>query len=107
MAPEISKALGERFCAAPLPNSVAADVCATKPVSHPYPRYGTNLLTVAEAENMLGGVAEPVIAEQVEKAFRAGFAAAEEVLGAHGSDHLLAAIGTAWSGYADDNDFPA
>jgi transcriptional regulatory protein LevR len=62
-------------------------------------RFGTNLLTVAEAEAVLA----PIVSTVAEDAFRAGFAAAEEVLGAHGSDRLLAAIETAWAGYADDN----
>lgn len=39
----------------------------------------------------------------VEHAFRAGFAAAEQALGTHGSDHLLAAIESAWAEYRLDN----
>jgi hypothetical protein len=45
------KALAERFCAAPLPESVCADLCAT--LKGPG-RTGTNLLTVSEAEAVLG-----------------------------------------------------
>ena len=49
--------LAERFCTAPLPESVCADLCAI----HPAPgRTGTNLLTVEEAKAML----EYVLAEQ-------------------------------------------
>lgn len=38
--------LAERFCATPLPETVSADLCATQPGPG---RYGTNLMTVAEA----------------------------------------------------------
>lgn len=44
--------LASRFAAAPLPAGVAADGCATDP-NYPYPRYGTNLLTVAQAKEVL------------------------------------------------------
>lgn len=43
--------LAERFCAMTLPDSVASDLCATQPGPN---RHGTNLLTVAEAKEMLG-----------------------------------------------------
>lgn len=46
-----------RFCAAPLPKSVCADLCATDS-AYPHPRIGTNLLTVAEAEEVLKHVLE-------------------------------------------------
>ncbi len=39
----------------------------------------------------------------IEQAFRAGHAAAEEALGAHGSDRLLDSIERAWSDYVADN----
>ena len=42
--------LAERFCAAPLPESVCADLCAT---SQEKGRTGTNLLSVSEAESVL------------------------------------------------------
>lgn len=46
--------LAERFCATPLPDSVCTDLCASKPG---YPgRTGTNLLTVAEAKEILKSV---------------------------------------------------
>lgn len=45
--------LAERFCAMPLPDGVAADACACDS-GYPYPRSGTNLLTVAQAKEMLG-----------------------------------------------------
>jgi len=38
--------LAERFCATPLPETVCADLCATQPGAG---RYGTHLMTVAEA----------------------------------------------------------
>ena len=45
--------IAERFCATPLPDSVCADLCAT----HQGPgRYGTHLLTVAQAKEMLAAV---------------------------------------------------
>ena len=44
--------LAERFCAWPLPPTVCADQCATNP-AYPYPRTGTNLLSVDEAAQML------------------------------------------------------
>lgn len=92
--------LAERFCATPLPDSVCADHCATV---HGQPgRTGTNLLSVAEA----GHVLAPVVSLASEQAFRAGFAAAEEALGAHGSDRLLEATERAWTDYAADNGFP-
>lgn len=87
----------ETFCATPLPASVCADACATM---SGYPnRSGTNLLTVAEAEQVL----LPAITVSAEAAFRAGFAAAEEALGAHGSERLLEAIEQSWWEYVADN----
>lgn len=47
--------LAERFCATPLPSSVCADGCATQ-ANYPHPRYGTHLLTVAEAKEVLRDV---------------------------------------------------
>lgn len=44
--------LAERFCAWPLPSEVCVDSCATIK-DHPHQRHGTNLLTVAQAEDML------------------------------------------------------
>lgn len=44
-----AKQLAETFCATPLPDDVCADLCAT--VQGPG-RYGTNLLTVAQAEQV-------------------------------------------------------
>lgn len=44
--------LAERFCACPLPETVCADLCATDP-NYAHPRTGTNLLSVAEAEQVL------------------------------------------------------
>ncbi len=41
-------------------------------------------------------------APSIEDAWRSGFAAAEEVLGAHGSEWLLGAIENAWAEYAAD-----
>ncbi|WP_066723493.1 hypothetical protein [Sphingomonas pituitosa] len=46
------RAMAERFCAWPLPPEVCADSCATIK-GHPHQRHGTNLLTVAQAEDML------------------------------------------------------
>ena len=46
------KQLANRFCAWPLPADVCADSCASDP-AYAYPRSGTNLLTVAQAEQML------------------------------------------------------
>ena len=47
--------IAERFCAAPLPESVCADPCAT----HPGPgRSGTNLLTYIEALHVMKYVLE-------------------------------------------------
>jgi hypothetical protein len=48
--------LAERFCAAPLPESVCADLCATK--SGQSGRYGTSLLTIDEAKEVLRFVLE-------------------------------------------------
>lgn len=45
------RALAQRFCAAPLPETVCADLCTT--LKGPG-RFGTNLLTVEEAEAVLG-----------------------------------------------------
>ena len=91
----VIRTIGEAFCAAPLPPTVAADLVAIKPMAD---RRGTNLMTVAEADEMLG----PIIAPYIEAAFRAGHAAAEETLGAHGSEQLLDAIERAWADYAAD-----
>jgi hypothetical protein len=52
--------LAERFCTTPLPTTVCSDVCATDP-KYPHPRYGTNLLTVAEAKEVLRSVLEEPI----------------------------------------------
>ena len=46
------KALVDRFLTWPLPQTVAADRCATDN-TYPHPRSGTNLLTADEAEAML------------------------------------------------------
>lgn len=46
------KQLANRFCAWPLPTDVCADLCATDS-NYPQMRYGTNLLTTAQAEKML------------------------------------------------------
>lgn len=45
----------ERFCRARLPQTVCADPCATDS-KYPHHRSGTNLLTVAEAEQVMGEV---------------------------------------------------
>ena len=47
--------LAERFCAAPLPDSVCADLIATQPTTT-FRRTGTNLLTVDEAKAVLSHV---------------------------------------------------
>lgn len=48
---KITDAMVDRFLSWPLPESVCADLCATK---HGYPnRIGTNLLTGEEARKML------------------------------------------------------
>lgn len=44
--------LAQRFCTWPLPDAVCADPCASEP-GYRFPRTGTNLLTVAQAEQML------------------------------------------------------
>lgn len=50
------KVLAEKFCRTPLPDSVCADLCATRPgTTH---RTGTNLLSVQEAEQMFKGIFE-------------------------------------------------
>lgn len=43
--------LAQRFCAMPLPDDVCADFCATQQGAG---RYGTHLLTVSQAKEMLG-----------------------------------------------------
>lgn len=53
--------LAQRFCATRLPESVAADLCASQPGPG---RYGTNLLTVAQARQMLGQVLAEVLDEE-------------------------------------------
>ena len=50
-----------RFLAWPLPKSVHSDLCVTD-ASYPHPRYGTNLLTAAEARQMI----EHLLADQLE-----------------------------------------
>lgn len=54
------QALAERFCSAPLPESVCADTCACMP-GYPQPRTGTNLLTVAEAKVVMEHVTRDLI----------------------------------------------
>jgi len=46
-------AIAERFCAAPLPDTVCADLVAIKPMAG---RSGTNLMTVAEAKAVLRSI---------------------------------------------------
>lgn len=87
--------IAERFCAALLPETVCADLCATQQGPG---RTGTNLLSIAEARQVLG----PIAIGMAEHAFRAGFAAAEEALGAHGSERLLDAVERAWTDFAAD-----
>lgn len=52
MSDEYLNRLAERFCQAPLPADVCADSCASM-VDYPHPRMGTNLLTVAQAKEVL------------------------------------------------------
>lgn len=52
--------LAQRFCATRLPESVAADLCASQPGPG---RYGTNVMTVAEWRQMLGEVLARVLDE--------------------------------------------
>lgn len=51
--------LAERFCATPIPESVCADLCATR---QGLGRTGTNLLSVIEAKEVLGRVLEDTLA---------------------------------------------
>jgi hypothetical protein len=55
MSDALYLALANAFCSTPLPTSVCSDLCATDPY-YPYPRHGTNLMSVAEAEEMLRAV---------------------------------------------------
>lgn len=50
--------LVDRFLAWPLPATVCADLCATRP-DYPHQRVGTNLLTADEARQMLEHVLAP------------------------------------------------
>ena len=50
--------LAERFCAAPLPDSVCADLCATRQGPG---RTGTSLLSVIEAKAVLGVILDDTI----------------------------------------------
>lgn len=52
--------LAQRFCATRLPESVAADLCATRPGAG---RYGTNLMSFGQARQMLGQVLGQVLDE--------------------------------------------
>lgn len=52
MSADMFRKLAERFCAWQLPSEVCVDSCAAIK-GHPHQRYGTNLLTVAQAEDML------------------------------------------------------
>ena len=55
-----TQALAEAFCAWPLPASVCSDPCAsmTPAQGYTHPRFGTNLLTVAEAKAMFDHLVE-------------------------------------------------
>lgn len=59
------KHLAERFCAAPLPESVCADLCATRPGPG---RSGTSLLTVEEAKEVLAHVFQGELCTWIEDA---------------------------------------
>lgn len=52
---DIFKQLAQRFCSWPLPSDLCVDACAANP-AYAYPRYGTHLLSVAQAEQMLRDV---------------------------------------------------
>jgi hypothetical protein len=52
--------LAERFCAAPLPDSVCADLVAIKPMAG---RSGTNLMSVAEAKEVLRSIFPEAVTE--------------------------------------------
>jgi hypothetical protein len=56
----LARTMAEIFCATPLPASVCPDPCASDP-SYPHPRSGTNLLTVAEAQEMFRSILASVM----------------------------------------------
>lgn len=85
------KAAVDRFLTWPLPSTVCADPCATKP-GHEY-RSGTNLLTATEAEHMLTHVVGPVFAERDSlrsrvEALEKVAEAAKHAVSAHYENHL-------------------
>ena len=59
--PQVTSVLVDRFLQWPLPNSVCADLCATKQGPG---RIGTNLLTATEAKQMLEFVIGPPLQPQ-------------------------------------------
>jgi hypothetical protein len=57
---EILKSLTDAFLQWRLPVTVCADGCTTR-TDWPHPRYGTNLLTASEAEQMIREIVLPII----------------------------------------------
>lgn len=57
--------LAERFCSTPLPLTVCADLVAIKPMPG---RTGTNLMTVAEAKEMLRAILTPTVTAGLDQA---------------------------------------
>lgn len=74
------RSIAERFCATKLPETVAADSCATIP-HYASPRYGTHLLTVAEAEQIMEQVFTTPPAREAEKRVIARIVQAAEAIG--------------------------
>lgn len=60
---DLVKKLTDAFLCWRLPKSVCADGCTTR-TDWPHDRYGTNLLTAPEAEQMIREVVLPLIAKQ-------------------------------------------
>jgi hypothetical protein len=57
---KLIETMADLFCACPLPKSVCSDPCVSDP-NYPYPRAGTNLLTVSEAREMFRSILGSII----------------------------------------------
>lgn len=69
MKTDLVSKLTDAFLQWRLPKSVCADGCTTT-TEWPHPRYGTNLLTAVEAEQMIREVVLPIVKMETEKSLK-------------------------------------
>lgn len=87
----VVKQIADRFVQWRLPETVCADLCATDN-TYKFPRSGTNLLNVAEAEIMAREVVLPAIAAEHERLVAEAVKAARAAWDAEEVDRIIAVI---------------